>query len=485
MAPITWQNVNGPSLDGAYRPLLAASHMFGSATDGLMKILDDRNATNKSNYEQSKVNNLNTIAQAALGITSPEDKTGFDGLRKKVTDYGSEIDAIKALNLIDNRESNLVSNFLNTSKYENEVREKKDFPLSTAFNAALYSGKFDEAQKLLPHIQNSKDESEALYRVMADTEARKRQARLDAQNAANSAVSRQVSLAQLENAKNSKLAGQLASATAQDFANRLAIYDSKVAAYMKSKGLTPEKLKTKGSTDLQLIQAEIEEFAGKAPSTSDTLTNAQKLLLQAGVPVDQAQAQLNTLSGILTTGRQITKADDEKLKNEITRINKEFDGIRQNNPYYLEDNDKNLANRKLIADSIRKEIQDNEWTKENVTKGVMDILDKGIKIQGADGKERDMPVSPAIALKLLSESLEVNAKPWTRNLTDANLKEKLENHYKDQKNLGAIKEGTDVKLRQAARLAELNKLPMSNADLMNNFNTYIEAAKFREQNPKK
>ena len=80
MAAITWQNINGPSLAEATRPMEAASRSFTGAFDGLANVLKQREATNAANWDQAKVNNTNALLGAVQEPKTPEE---FARLRGK------------------------------------------------------------------------------------------------------------------------------------------------------------------------------------------------------------------------------------------------------------------------------------------------------------------------------------------------------------------------------------------------------------------
>lgn len=129
MAAITWQNINGPSLAEATRPMEAASRSFTGAFDGLANVLKQREATNAANWDQAKVNNTNALLGAVQEPKTPEEFAAKEAqLRQQLLGYGAQVDPVAARAALDNRMATLQQRGLANIQYTGAVAEEADRP---------------------------------------------------------------------------------------------------------------------------------------------------------------------------------------------------------------------------------------------------------------------------------------------------------------------------------------------------------------------
>ena len=138
MAAITWQNINGPSLAEASRPLEAAQRGVASMFSGFEDILKRREATQTANWDQTKLNNTNALLSAVQGAKTPEEYAAMEaGLREQMAGYGAQVDAAAGRNALDGRLATLQQRAKTGWEFENASLDQKQAPVRDELMAAI------------------------------------------------------------------------------------------------------------------------------------------------------------------------------------------------------------------------------------------------------------------------------------------------------------------------------------------------------------
>jgi hypothetical protein len=157
MAALTWQNVNGPSLAEASKPLEAAGAGFTAAFTGLDDLLKKRQATETANWDQGKVNNTNAFLAGVQNPQTPEEFAAQKiALQQQLTGYGAQVDAVAGRNALDGRLATLQNRSKAAWEYDNAAIDQKDAPLRDEASMLFAQGKYDEGKAVADKVQRNK-----------------------------------------------------------------------------------------------------------------------------------------------------------------------------------------------------------------------------------------------------------------------------------------------------------------------------------------
>jgi len=148
-SPIRWDNVNGPALSEASRPLELARQTFSDAFGQLGGVLKEREALEASNWQNTKTNNTNSFLDAVARYRTPEElqaaqaSGALDQLR---AGYGNQIDATAARGAADQRLTQVMQQAKMNMEYQHMAADERTAPLADAFKAAALRGDTAAAQ---------------------------------------------------------------------------------------------------------------------------------------------------------------------------------------------------------------------------------------------------------------------------------------------------------------------------------------------------
>ena len=178
--PITWQNVRGPSLAEAVRPLEAAQNGFSSMFGSFEDILKQRQATETANWDQGKQNNTNAFLGAVQEVKNSEEFAAREAaLRQQLMGYGAQVDATAGRNALDGRLSTLQQRATAGWAYDNAVVDQKEAPLVRAIASA--NARQDPLTANL--LMNANPDLRSMPALAAAYTASQRQVTADAQGA--------------------------------------------------------------------------------------------------------------------------------------------------------------------------------------------------------------------------------------------------------------------------------------------------------------
>jgi hypothetical protein len=150
--PITWQNVNGPSLAEASAPMLAAQRSFDNAFGRIREDLDRRQMTEDKNWDVTKDNNTQAFMAELTKYKTPEELQAAQqsgALDEMRTRFGAQVDQ-KALNTAtDLRPTLLQERTMRSDQYDATQQTKQFKPVMDAMQLAINQGDTDTFNRLL------------------------------------------------------------------------------------------------------------------------------------------------------------------------------------------------------------------------------------------------------------------------------------------------------------------------------------------------
>lgn len=150
--PITWQNVGGPSLADASRPLALAQHSFSGAFDQLASVLQQRENLDKANWQTQKTNNTEDAFSKMAQYATPEEyqaavKSG--AIRDIMGQYGAQVDSAALRRFSDERPSALIDRTTKANAYQDSSRDRTEQPAVDDILGKIAKGDFKAARASL------------------------------------------------------------------------------------------------------------------------------------------------------------------------------------------------------------------------------------------------------------------------------------------------------------------------------------------------
>lgn len=149
--PITWQNVNGPNLAEALRPLQAAQSSFNGAFAGLGDILKERTAIETANAAQLTKNNTQTYLDqvAKLGATPEQLQAAIQTgqLDKLRASFGGAIDKAATRGAAETLLADRYKQVQAATEFGNTMLNEKTAPVMDRFKSASINGDKEAMEK--------------------------------------------------------------------------------------------------------------------------------------------------------------------------------------------------------------------------------------------------------------------------------------------------------------------------------------------------
>jgi hypothetical protein len=156
MNPITWQNINGPSLSEASRPLDSAARAFDMGFGALRQTLDQHNQIDSQNFQTGIKNNTNTVLNKLMGIEDIDAfKAAKQGLGATLDGYGAGIDQDRIRQFADQRVSTLQDRAVKDIGYQHTVLDEAQAKDRDRIAGMIASGDktmIEAAMKELPNM---------------------------------------------------------------------------------------------------------------------------------------------------------------------------------------------------------------------------------------------------------------------------------------------------------------------------------------------
>jgi hypothetical protein len=150
--PITWRNVQGPSLADASRPLEAARLTLNSGFDNFNNLIKGVENVDAANWQQQKENNTQDFLNKIYAVQGAE---GYKALQQSgeldrmIAANGAQIDRAAARAAMDGRLATLQQRDQAGWAYNNAALDEKEAPLVNQVKGLLAQGKTKEAIPLI------------------------------------------------------------------------------------------------------------------------------------------------------------------------------------------------------------------------------------------------------------------------------------------------------------------------------------------------
>jgi len=151
--PITWQNVTGPSLAEAARPMEAAVNTFNNAFTPLQEILKKREITDLANMKQGRENLTQELLNQVYAPTTVE---GFQqtapAIQQRMAGLGAGVDQAAVRTAMDARAPELQKRTKDTWAFDEALRVTTEAPLVGQGKSLIMAGNYDEARKIMAQL---------------------------------------------------------------------------------------------------------------------------------------------------------------------------------------------------------------------------------------------------------------------------------------------------------------------------------------------
>lgn len=142
--PITWQNVNGPSLAEASRPLDSAARAFDMGFGALNNVLAQRNKIDEQNHLTGRANNTAAYLDNVAGYTDVdklrEAQQAGGALSQLRASLGPNIDNNAIRGAADARLVGLMTQQRQSIEFDNMLKDERSMPFMQAYKTASLRG---------------------------------------------------------------------------------------------------------------------------------------------------------------------------------------------------------------------------------------------------------------------------------------------------------------------------------------------------------
>lgn len=140
--PITWQNITGPSMADAAKPMAMAQLSLDNAFNKFSSVIADREKNDLANWNQQKTNNQNEYLDTIAGFKTEEElraaqRSGV--LQQMLQGYGAQIDPTAVRGAVNEQIANLQKQWQANTTHQDAVtafnqRDARDRITATAVN---------------------------------------------------------------------------------------------------------------------------------------------------------------------------------------------------------------------------------------------------------------------------------------------------------------------------------------------------------------
>ena len=190
--PITWKNVNGPSVNGI--SLQSASKMITGGLDKLSSAAKDYAAGQADAWKQEQAANTDNVLAQIAGV---QDMAQYDALKQSLTPdalqqkFGAQVDTSKIFDALNARDNQLMTDQTDRYNYQQTLAEQAADPLRQKFQSLLGANDYKGAKSFLDANAGAIPNAGELYNSLetnqrSDTEwQRKNDAFLKSESANN------------------------------------------------------------------------------------------------------------------------------------------------------------------------------------------------------------------------------------------------------------------------------------------------------------
>ena len=153
--PITWRNVNGPSLAEASRPLAFANANLTQGFDVLRNVVGQVENTDKANWDTQKGLNTQELMNRLYAAQTPEDMAAARAnIVAGLNQFGGQVDQAAIRGAMDTRPAVLQDRLQKTWAFENAALDQQEAPLVNQARGLIAQGKTAEAAPLIAGLSS-------------------------------------------------------------------------------------------------------------------------------------------------------------------------------------------------------------------------------------------------------------------------------------------------------------------------------------------
>lgn len=209
--PITWRNVDSPTIAGISQAFQAAQSGLNSGFDKIGAVLKEQQAIEDANWNQQKVNNTNDFMNMLAQYRTPEEyQAALDSgvLGNMLASKSAQIDQQAARQAMEARLGNLQERITKSQAYSDTQQKRTESPIRDSIGALIAQGKFDEAKAMLD--KHTLTDETSLYTSLTGAERTAAdRARTDAKNKHTDALAAIENPLELQATKDRALVQQL------------------------------------------------------------------------------------------------------------------------------------------------------------------------------------------------------------------------------------------------------------------------------------
>lgn len=154
--PITWRNIDAPSLNGVGSLFRGAQDSFNQGMGSLGKLLDTAQQTRVDNVNALRNSNQQDFRSYMSSFLTPEDLEAAQtsgALADRLAGYGGAIDRAAADDLVNTQISQLRSRIRDQNQYADEKRDREERPLQDEILSMITQGNTEGARARLDELQ--------------------------------------------------------------------------------------------------------------------------------------------------------------------------------------------------------------------------------------------------------------------------------------------------------------------------------------------
>lgn len=434
-SPITWQNVNGPSLADASAPMLAAQRSFDNAFGRVREELDRRQLTEDKNYEVGKENNTQEFISELSKFKTPEelqaaqDSGQFDTMRSR---FGAQVNR-SAINQAQELRPGLLQERVTRGNQFTDAQQEREFrPTADLLNQAIVSGDSFTFNKLMGDNPNMRDKAKFEQAFSAANSKRTQESRATQTfNNAQTTFDNQQAMAPVAmeqaraNLASTKAQTAVRNAEAQDKAgqsvgsnivraaqsNFVGRQNNRINSFMEIGNALGLPVDPAGLPDLKALdEQQFKDFQNAVktggfdvPVANATvaLNKAREAAIAAGLnPKQQLEAEDQLRKLIVSP--PLSPEDAKKQEEAESDFDAKIKERRASN-VYISTPKEILADKEAVYSTLTTKVKDSPGTIQNLVNEARELMEVGIDIKG-----KKVPIPPKLLKSFMAQTLEAD-----------------------------------------------------------------------------
>lgn len=441
--PITWQNINAPSLADASRPLESAQRSINGSFDILDNLMLNERKVDAANVATEQNANKQAYLDLLQGYSTPEalEAARLDGTLQQRMQALSPNMRAQVRGADEARLASVRNQVTQGQQFGDTQRARQYEPLRQKVLSLAAQGNDKDALEILsanPDMPNAADITKAIVTGKQNTQKFGRDMQVIDSNLQTADADRKLKVFQSD-------AAELALGAAKTDAAEKEVIDRVVGERLKSFNNSMSQMKlglqsTAKDFGVPLDDAGMPDVTKLAP---DQLAAFQQALKQRGLdtPMSSSAAVKETKDSLIAAGVRATslpKADpllgqfvargvlspeDKAIQDrQLAAIDTRVENIKANNPFYTPPNEL-LKSQAAVLAQVDALVTDGPMTKSGIRDKMNEWMNTGIEINKG-GKKVLVKVPPKVMEMALKAGLESDS--WIWNSTTGNTKKILE-----------------------------------------------------------